>query len=66
MVVESDPVWGITGAAEQLANVFAHAPNRKLMLRRLAAAGTSRSILGKTSIRNNRPIQYEGLSNYSQ
>jgi CBS domain-containing protein len=41
VVVESDPVWGITGAAEQLANVFAHAPNRQLMLRRLAAAAVA-------------------------
>jgi CBS domain-containing protein len=41
VVVESDPVWGITGAAEHLARVFAHAPNRKLMLRRLAAAAVA-------------------------
>ena len=41
VVVESDPVWGATGAAEHLARVFAHAPNRKLMLRRLGAAAVA-------------------------
>jgi len=41
VVVESDPVWGITGATEHLARVFGHAPNRKLMLRRLAAAAVA-------------------------
>jgi CBS domain-containing protein len=41
VVVESDPVWGATGAAEHLAKVFAHAPNRTLMLRRLAAAAVA-------------------------
>jgi CBS domain-containing protein len=41
VVVESDPVWGVTGAAEHLARVFANAPNRKLMLRRLGAAAVA-------------------------
>ena len=41
VVVESDPVWGATAAAEHLARVFAHAPNRKLMLRRLGAAAVA-------------------------
>jgi len=41
VVVESDPVWGATGAAEHLARVFAHAPNRRLMLRRLGAAAVA-------------------------
>jgi len=41
VVVESDPVWGATGAAEHLARVFAHAPNRALMLRRLGAAAVA-------------------------
>jgi CBS domain-containing protein len=38
VVVESDPVWGGTTAAEHLARVFARAPGRERMLRRLAAA----------------------------
>jgi CBS domain-containing protein len=38
VVVESDPVWGATTAAERLAAAFAQTPNRELMLRRLAAA----------------------------
>jgi CBS domain-containing protein len=41
VVVESDPVWGATDAAAHLANVFARAPNRELMLRRLAAAAVA-------------------------
>jgi CBS domain-containing protein len=41
VVVESDPVWGPTGAAAHLATVFAHAPNRGLMLRRLGAAAVA-------------------------
>jgi len=41
VVVESNPVWGATGAAGHLANVFAHAPNRTLMLRRLGAAAVA-------------------------
>jgi CBS domain-containing protein len=38
VVVESDPVWGATIAAERLAAAFARTPDRELMLRRLAAA----------------------------
>ena len=38
VVVESDAVWGSTAMADRLARAFAEAPNRKLMLRRLAAA----------------------------
>jgi CBS domain-containing protein len=38
VVVESDPVWGRTDAADRIAKAFARAPNRRLMLRRLAAA----------------------------
>ena len=41
VVVESDPVWGATDAAAHLANVFAQAPNRELMLRRLGAAAVA-------------------------
>jgi CBS domain-containing protein len=41
VVVESDPVWGITDVAEHLAKVFARAPNRTLMLRRLAQAAVA-------------------------
>ncbi len=38
VVVESDPVWGATAAAERLAATFARAPNREHTLNRLAAA----------------------------
>jgi CBS domain-containing protein len=41
VVVESDPVWGPTDAAAHLAEVFAQAPNRELMLRRLGAAAVA-------------------------
>jgi CBS domain-containing protein len=41
VVVESDPVWGPTDAGAHLAKVFAQAPNRELMLRRLAAAAVA-------------------------
>jgi CBS domain-containing protein len=41
VVVESDPVWGMTDAAERLARAFARAPNRTLMLRRLAAVAVA-------------------------
>ena len=41
VVVESDPVWGATDAADRIAKAFAHAPNRQLMLRRLAAAAVT-------------------------
>jgi CBS domain-containing protein len=38
VVVESDPVWGATSAAERIARAFAHSPKRELLLRRLAQA----------------------------
>ena len=38
VVVESDAVWGATGVADRLALAFARAPDRELLLRRLAAA----------------------------
>ena len=38
VVVESDPVWGPTTVADHLARAFVEAPDRKLMLRRLAQA----------------------------
>jgi CBS domain-containing protein len=38
VVVESDPVWGATGAAERIAAAFARTPNRDFMLMRMAAA----------------------------
>jgi CBS domain-containing protein len=38
VVVESDPVWGATAAAERLAAAFSRARNRDETLRRLAAA----------------------------
>ena len=41
VVVESDPIWGPTDAAAHLAKVFAQAPKRELMLRRLGAAAVA-------------------------
>lgn len=38
VVVESDPVWGASTAAERIARAFAQAPRRERMLMRLAAA----------------------------
>jgi CBS domain-containing protein len=38
VVVESDPVWGATRVPEALADAFARAPGRDVMLRRLAVA----------------------------
>jgi CBS domain-containing protein len=38
VVVESDPVWGATTAAERISNAFARSPRRNLLLRRLAQA----------------------------
>lgn len=37
VVVESDPVWGATTAADRLATAFARSPDRDQTLRRLAA-----------------------------
>jgi CBS domain-containing protein len=41
VVVESDAVWGSTAMAERLARAFAEAPDRKLVLRRLAQAAVA-------------------------
>jgi CBS domain-containing protein len=38
VVVEADAVWGSTAMADHLARAFVEAPERRLMLRRLAAA----------------------------
>jgi CBS domain-containing protein len=38
VVVESEAVWGAPRAADRLATAFARAPNRNLLLRRLAGA----------------------------
>lgn len=38
VAVESQAVWGVAGAADRLALAFARAPDRDLLLRRLAAA----------------------------
>ena len=38
VVVEADAVWGSTAMADHLARAFVSAPDRRLMLRRLAAA----------------------------
>ena len=38
VVVESDAVFGATGAAERIAAAFARTPNREFMLKRMAAA----------------------------
>ncbi len=38
VVIESDAVWGSTAMADHLARAFVAAPDRKLLLRRLASA----------------------------
>ena len=41
VAVESDAVWGATAMAERLGRAFAEAPDRKLLLRRLAQAAVA-------------------------
>ena len=41
LAVESDAVWGSTAMAERLSRAFAEAPDRKLLLRRLAQAAVA-------------------------
>jgi CBS domain-containing protein len=58
VVVESDPVWGTTTAAERLAAAFARNPKRELMLRRLAAAALAER--PPTGFRRHRVLLWSG------
>ena len=58
VVVESDPVWGTTTAAERLAAAFARSPNRELLLRRLAAAALAER--PPTGFRRHRVLLWSG------
>jgi CBS domain-containing protein len=58
VAVESDPVWGMTTAAERLAAAFARTPNRDLLLRRLAAAALAER--PPTGFRRHRVLFWSG------
>jgi CBS domain-containing protein len=58
VVVESDPVWGTTSAAERIARAFATHPNRKLLLRRLAQAALAAR--PPTGFRRHRVLLWSG------
>ena len=58
VVVESDPVWGITTAAERLSAAFARSPNRGLLLRRLAQAALG--VRPPTGFRSHRVLLWSG------
>jgi CBS domain-containing protein len=58
VVVESDPVWGATTAAERLATAFARSTNRELLLRRLAAAALAER--PPTGFRRHRVLFWSG------
>jgi CBS domain-containing protein len=58
VVVESDPVWGTTRAAERLARAFAHSPNRNLLMRRLAQAAVA--VRPPTGFRRHRVLLWNG------
>jgi CBS domain-containing protein len=58
VVVESNPVWGATTAAERLAAAFARSPKRELMLRRLAAAALAER--PPTGFRRHRVLLWSG------
>jgi CBS domain-containing protein len=58
VVVESDPVWGATAAAERLAAAFARSPDRELLLRRLAAAALAER--PPTGFRSHRVLFWSG------
>jgi CBS domain-containing protein len=58
VVVESDPVWGTTTAAERLAAAFARSPNREVLLRRLAAAALAER--PPTGFRRHRVLLWSG------
>jgi CBS domain-containing protein len=58
VVVESNPVWGATTAADRLAAAFARSPKRELMLRRLAAAALAER--PPTGFRRHRVLLWSG------
>jgi CBS domain-containing protein len=58
VVVESDPVWGLTTVAERLARAFAGSPNRALLLRRLAQAALA--VRPPTGFRRHRVLHWSG------
>lgn len=58
VVVESDPVWGLTTVAERLARAFARSPNRALLLRRLAQAALA--VRPPTGFRRHRVLHWSG------
>jgi CBS domain-containing protein len=58
VVVEGDPVWGATTAAERLAAAFARNPKREVMLRRLAAAALAER--PPTGFRRHRVLLWSG------
>jgi CBS domain-containing protein len=58
VAVESDPVWGITTAAERLSAAFARSPNRELLLRRLAQAALA--VRPPTGFRRHRVLLWSG------
>ena len=58
VAVESDPVWGITTAAERLSAAFARSPNRGLLLRRLAQAALT--VRPPTGFRRHRVLLWSG------
>jgi CBS domain-containing protein len=61
VVVESDPVWGATTAAERIAKAFARSPNRRLLLRRLAQAALA--VKPPTGFRRHRVLMWSGEGN---
>lgn len=58
VVVESDPVWGKTSAAEHLARAFTRSPNRSLLLKRLAEAALA--VRPPTGFRRNLVLLWSG------
>jgi CBS domain-containing protein len=58
VAVESDPVWGITTAAERLSAAFARSPDRGLLLRRLAR--TALAVRPPTGFRRHRVLLWSG------
>jgi CBS domain-containing protein len=58
VVVESDPVWGVTTAAERLASAFARSPDRVLLLRRLGQAAMA--VRPPTGFRRHRVLLWSG------
>jgi CBS domain-containing protein len=58
VVVESDPVWGATTAAERISRAFARSPKRDLLLRRLAQAALAAR--PPTGFRRHRVLHWGG------